>query len=73
MLFLERRQIMSKGVGSDGYCRHRLLFCSLCLGARNYHAQGAAKRKAGPMQDKRKKRSRMKTRRDLKKEIAEAK
>ena len=55
------------------YCRHGLALCSLCLGARNYHAPAAAKRKAGPMQDKRKKLSRMKTRRDLKNEIAEAK
>jgi len=54
-----------------GYCKHGLLYCPPCLGARNPAAMAMIGRKAGPMKDRRKKRQKDKDRRDLKHAVEE--
>jgi len=49
----------------DGACKHGLVYCPACLGARNPAAVAANLRRAGPMTDKRKKRKKQKERKEL--------
>jgi hypothetical protein len=58
----------------SGACKHGLLYCPVCLGSRNpvQLENIRAKRKAGPMKDRRKRRQKDKARRDLQREVSDA-